>query len=252
MLKKNPRPTPDQIAYALHNIPGHKVGTVLCRRGAFTCSVVSVDINITGRQSHAAEPQAGHNPAGGLAKFLAWIAEQEHPDLESDEYTLATVVHVGVGTPGKYGVSPGQARVSLTLRSRQRARLEALRLAIEAHAAKVWAAPAFTVETDWKESFKSVENSERGAKSIAEVLSSLTTKERGPTELHQLAQPFSWGEDFSEILDVVGDGAMFGLGSGLEQPPLHDRAYVFNEACLWRGLEMFWGLVGLQAASTSA
>lgn len=47
---------PDAV-YALHNIPGIEAGTVICREGSFTCSVISCDIELHGHTSHAAEPQ---------------------------------------------------------------------------------------------------------------------------------------------------------------------------------------------------
>ena len=49
------RYTPDRV-FALHNIPGEKLGTVLGKPGSFTCSVVSCEIVLKGRSAHAAEP----------------------------------------------------------------------------------------------------------------------------------------------------------------------------------------------------
>ena len=52
---------PDRV-FALHNIPGAPLGTVICKTGSFTCSVVSCDIELHGRTSHAAEPLKALSP----------------------------------------------------------------------------------------------------------------------------------------------------------------------------------------------
>ena len=42
--------------FALHNIPGEPLGTVICKKDSFTCSVISCDIELHGHTSHASEP----------------------------------------------------------------------------------------------------------------------------------------------------------------------------------------------------
>ena len=50
--------------------------------------------------------------------------------------------------------------------------------------------------------------------------------------------PFRWSEDFGHLLQL-GPGAMFGLGSGAEHPPLHAETYDFPEDLMIPGIAMF-------------
>jgi metal-dependent amidase/aminoacylase/carboxypeptidase family protein len=51
-----------------------------------------------------------------------------------------------------------------------------------------------------------------------------------------------WGEDFGLFTEHF-KGAMFGLGSGTEQPALHNPDYDFPDALLETGSVMFEAIV---------
>ena len=104
-------------AFALHNIPGYPLHAVLCKEGSFTCAVVSVSITLTGKTSHAAEPQKGISPIPAMLTIVDELSRWNNTDMQSDNYFLSTIVEIHVGEEA-YGVSAGNGVIRATLRAK--------------------------------------------------------------------------------------------------------------------------------------
>ena len=63
--------------------------------------------------------------------------------------------------------------------------------------------------------------------------------------LGRLEQPFRWSEDFGRFGGVCPIG-FFGLGSGTEQPALHNPEFDFPDDILETGMTMFWEIIRLE------
>ena len=61
--------------------------------------------------------------------------------------------------------------------------------------------------------------------------------------VRELPEPMRFGEDFGFFTRKF-KGAMFGLGAGLEAPPLHSQAYDFPDALLATGTALLKGIIG--------
>ena len=103
--------------FALHNIPGYPLHAVLCKEGSFTCAVVSVSITLTGKTSHAAEPQKGISPIPAMLTIVDELSRWNNTDMQSDDYFLSTIVEIHVGEEA-YGVSAGNGVIRATLRAK--------------------------------------------------------------------------------------------------------------------------------------
>jgi metal-dependent amidase/aminoacylase/carboxypeptidase family protein len=60
-----------------------------------------------------------------------------------------------------------------------------------------------------------------------------------PVEL--LEKPFRWSEDFAHFT-LQFPGVLFGLGSGVTQPQLHNPDYDFPDDIIETGVKMFYGI----------
>ncbi|HKL66769.1 MAG TPA: hypothetical protein VJ877_02670, partial [Bacteroidales bacterium] len=60
----------------------------------------------------------------------------------------------------------------------------------------------------------------------------------------EMEKPFKWSEDFSHFTKKY-KGAMFGLGSGKDQPALHNPDYDFPDQILASGINMFLNIYRL-------
>ncbi|MGB1585982.1 MAG: M20/M25/M40 family metallo-hydrolase [Thermoplasmatota archaeon] len=212
-------------AFAIHNIPGLELGTLEIGPGALAS--VGLRATLTGVEAHAASPQTGQSPwpdAHKLADQIADLAQGMGPDA------LATLIHVRLGREN-FGTSPGAAIVAATLRGADDD------VAVMRQA---WRAAPTDVQASWDEvdPFPATNNTEAGndlGRRAAEAVG---------MRVQRRERPYPWSEDFGHAVAKWG-GALFGLGSGVDQPALHDDAYRFPAELLDQGVRFWCALGGL-------
>ena len=218
--------------FALHNIPGYPLGSVICRPGSFTPAVESISIELQGRTSHAGEPEKGINPAGVLGHIITHLNGLHNPDKSSPEYCVSTPIHIQMGEEA-YGTSAGHAWIRYTFRTWTNERLNQLKRSIEQEVKRaVSMKEGLQYSTEWKQPFNSNNNHEDAV-----------TLVRMAAHRNQLAyiekeDPFDWGEDFGLFTEQY-KGAMFGLGAGENCPALHNPDYDFPDELIAPGIRMF-------------
>ena len=224
---------PDRV-YALHNIPGEPLGTVLCKTGSFTCSVISCDIELHGRTSHAVEPLKALSPYPAARAITDQLLVLNQYDMERDDFRLLTLVEFRVGEPA-YGVTAGHGVLRFTLRAKDDHLLQKTKLQLEGIVSRAATNDGLQTSVSWKEYFAASSNAADAVKQIQEAaqICGLTYKEK--------PQPFSWGEDFG-LLTQHYDGALFGLGSGENQPSLHHQHFDFPDELVPIGVRLFYEL----------
>lgn len=241
---------PDRI-YALHNLPGFSLGTVVVRRDVFASGSIGLDIRLYGVTSHAAEPERGVSPARAVAKLIETISTigppesaplEDPPGMSTPKSsvpgTLATVIHARVGDPA-FGVTPGYGEVLATLRSPDSGELARLTDRIETLARNVAAERGLRVELERTEEFHATTNDPECAEVVRRAAQSLGSEVNVPE------QPFRWSEDFGRFTEV-GAGVLFGLGSGTDQPALHRPEYDFPDELLALGTSLFLEIVSIE------
>ena len=223
---------PDCV-FALHNIPGAPLGTVICKTDSFTCSVVSCDIELHGHTSHASEPLKALTPYPAAKAITDELLALNQYDMERDVFCLLTLVEFRIGEPA-YGVTAGHGVLRFTLRAKDDKLLRLTKLRLEEIVSKVAeATPGLTTAISWKEYFAASANATEAVERIraAACACGLPYQEK--------PQPFSWGEDFG-LLTQQYDGALFGLGSGESQPPLHHQHFDFPDELVPIGVRLFY------------
>lgn len=223
---------PSLQVFALHNIPGEKIGTVLHRTGSFTCSVVSCDIELHGRTSHAAEPQFAICPYQAAQLITNKILSFSQFDLSHSDYRLATLIEFRVGEPA-YGVTAGHGVLRFTLRTQNDLLLHETQSEIETLVTDICQQEELQSSVQWREYFAASNNH---AEAIAALLKA--AKQNGLT-CQENTVPFSWGEDFG-LLTQHFNGALFGLGAGKRTPALHHPNYDFPDELIETGRDLFY------------
>lgn len=222
--------------FALHNIPGYPCGSIICKQGSFTCSVISCEIKMEGITAHAAEPHTGVSPFGALTRVAEAALRWSQPDFEQDDYQVVTLIGLQIGG-ADYGVAAGGGVLRLTLRAKNDHLLKRRMAEIEAllHN-ETQREPRLRSEVRWIEYFAESKNNAEAVEQIkrAATANGLPYMEK--------PQPLAWGEDFG-LLTQHYPGAMFGLGAGEHCPNLHHHDYDFPDEILEPGINMFWELV---------
>ena len=148
-----------QAIYALHNIPGYPLGTVVlpgplgstsvaeqpCKY-TFAAASTGIVFRLDGRETHASTPELGINPGLAVAEIIQRVGSGEcivdstrgqalpttHYPLSTNTEAFATLICVRLGSPA-FGTSAGSAEVMFTLRAFTNAAME--RLLADANAA---------------------------------------------------------------------------------------------------------------------
>ena len=224
--------TPD-YAFALHNLPGFRKHDIIIRDETFASASKGIIIKLHGKTSHAGEPENGINPSMAVAeiikKFHTLPAEKDFKDL-----TLITMVNVKVGEKA-FGTSAGYGEVMATLRSYRNDDMEKLTSKAEEFIKATASKENLEVEIEYTEEFLATENDSQCNQLIEKAAqdNNLYIDKKDAT--------FRWSEDFSHFTHRF-KGALFGLGSGIDQPQLHNPDYDFPDEIIETGASIFFSI----------
>ena len=218
--------------YAFHNRSGYPEGSVVVRSGLCQCASKGLTVRMTGRRSHASEPEKGINPSFALTALVSHVEsllKEPHQGL-----VLCTVVNISVGQKD-FGISAGEGEVSMTLRADREAEMDALEAGIREEAARLAQANGLEVKFEVSDPFPETVSS-------AECVRRVETAAQGlQLPLLQMEAPWRASEDFGYYTREF-PGAIFYIGSGETWPPLHTPEYEFNDAILGTAVDMFLAL----------
>ena len=218
--------------YALHNRSGYPEGSVVVRPGLCQCASKGLTVRMTGRRSHASEPEKGLNPAFALASLVSHVERLLNAPHQG--LVLGTVVNIAAGQKD-FGISAGEGEVSMTLRAEQTAEMDALESGIREEATRLAQANGLEVEFEVSDSFPETVSSKECVQRVE------VAARRLGAPLLQMEAPWRASEDFGYYTREV-PGAIFYIGNGETWPPLHTPDYDFNDAILETAVDMFLAL----------
>ncbi len=103
-------------AFAIHVEPGRPFGYVSTRVGLINCASQGLEIKLTGKTAHAADPEDGVSPALAVSKLIPALNALGSGGKLDDNFRLVTITHVQIGEPS-FGTAPGEAVIYATLRT---------------------------------------------------------------------------------------------------------------------------------------
>lgn len=225
---------PDYV-FAFHNLPGFKINSIIVSSGGFASASKGMIMKLTGKTSHAAEPENGINPSLAVAeiirKFSILSKDREH----AKGFTLVTIIHARIGEKA-FGTSPGYAEIMATLRAYRNEDMEQLIKEAEKTARSVASEHRLKIEVSYTEVFPATVNNEK----CVEIVKSAAG--RNNYSVIDVSEPFRWSEDFGHFTAGY-KGAMFGIGSGENHPQLHNPDYDFPDEIIPTGINMFYTII---------
>ncbi|MFO7842276.1 MAG: amidohydrolase [Bacteroidales bacterium] len=220
--------------FALHNLPGYEKGSVVLGEKNFASASKGMIIKLTGKTSHAGEPENGNSPAIAMADIIKELTLLPQKENVFNDFTLVTVIHARLGEVA-FGTTPGYAEVMATLRSYTNADMEVLTQQAEKVALDNAQKNNLKQEISYVEEFPATINNHQ----LVEQLELVGKDYQIPTEY--LQKPFRWSEDFAHFT-LQFPGVLFGLGSGTNQPQLHNPDYDFPDDIIENGVKIFYGI----------
>lgn len=216
-------------AFGMHNLPGLPTNAIIVRKGVFACASKGITILLKGIPSHASEPEKGHSPANVLSYLISELPPLANPDIKSDDFSLLTVTHANLGTPG-FGISPSKAVLMLTIRSISNAVLSQLDNNIRALVNERASRAGIQFFIEYQDEFPATINDIETVNIFSEILTNYN--------IIQADNPFKWSEDFAHFTEL-SKGVLFGIGAGISHPPLHSTDYDFNDDIVPTGISVW-------------
>lgn len=218
-------------AFALHNLPGYPMHKIVLSDKLFASASRGMKIELTGKSSHAAEPENGINPGYGMAKMLTEYHEVLNNKKLFSAFILLTPIHMRLGNLA-YGTSPGDGEINLTLRSYHDSDMKKLTRELEKITHKIADNEKLGVDISYEEVFPATVNDPGCTDTVQKACKDLEL------EYENLKEPFRWSEDFGYFTSKY-KGALFGLGSGVDQPALHNPDFDFPDELIPTGTNLF-------------
>jgi amidohydrolase len=225
---------PDYI-FSLHNLPGFKKEQIVIKKGVFASTSVGLAVNLIGKTSHAGEPKSGKSPINGLLEILSFLVDfsKINPNLQDGD--IVTVIHIEMGEIA-FGTSPGKATIMVTLRSYDDDKLGLMKEKILKEITKSAEKYKLEYNFEWLEEFPSTLNEDTCVDIIKLAANKLNK------DIKELDCPLPWSEDFSYYLKEI-TGALFGIGSGINHPSLHNENYDFPDEIIETGMEILYQII---------
>jgi hippurate hydrolase len=106
---------PCDAIFALHNMPGSPVGTVVVQAGPTMASSERVRLAITGKGGHGAMPELAVDPVPVLASLINAIQTIKSRNLGPEEYAVISIGMVQAGSV--YNIIPDEASMLVSVRT---------------------------------------------------------------------------------------------------------------------------------------
>ena len=222
---------PDYI-FALHNVPGFKKHRIFLKKGSFASGSKGMTIQLTGKTAHAAEPQNGISPAAAISQIINKLHNLKESKTLFSDFILLTIVHIQLGEIS-FGTSHGYAEIRITLRAFENADMDLLTHQCEKIIQDISRSEKLGCKITFNEVFPATVN-ENECVDIVEQ----SAKQIG-LETEHLKTPFKWSEDFGYYTEKYA-ACYFGLGSGKDQPQLHNPDFNFPDDIIETGTELFY------------
>ncbi|WP_134496638.1 amidohydrolase [Microvirga pakistanensis] len=221
---------PDFV-FALHSLPGMKLGRVALIEGPVSCASRGMRIVFTGKTAHASMPETGLSPVDAVARLMPALTALGSGGPMDAGFAMVTVTHARIGEPA-FGIAPAHGEVWATLRTLTDSGMDALVARAERLANDAAAASGLSVHISYNDIFRHCENAPEAVAHLRRALDA----EGVPHDRGDL--PMRPSEDFGH-LGANAPAAMFFLGAGENHAALHNPDYDFPDDLIAIGSRIF-------------
>lgn len=214
--------------YGTHIYPELPKGEVFTRAREMMAGGCEFELLVTGKASHAAQPQNGINALVACVEILQKSLEQEEKSFDNDTFHL---LHFGTFHSGSaFNIIADQAHVRGSIRYYDPKVFDTICDIIEYHSNEVIKKYGVKVNFKINHHYPPVLNNEN----LFEILHEKKL-------VHKLEAPVLISEDFG-YYRTVAPAIFFFLGTG-EAIPLHSDKFTFDESILEQGVKLYRALL---------
>ena len=229
----------DQV-YGLHNWPLLPAGTWGWRDGPTMAAVADIEITVTGKGAHGAQPHTGVDPivvSAAIVQALQSIVSRNVEPLDAGVVTIGSIQGGHI-----FNVIPETVKMLGTGRWFTPAVGDQLEQGVKRLATNI--AEGFGARADavFRRSYPATVNDPAANILARRAMSAVS----GENKVQELAKPTMGGEDFSFMLNAKqGAYVMLGTGRGPDDAMVHHPRYDFNDEVLTTGAS-YWATLAEQ------
>ena len=231
---------PMRQVFGMHNWPLAPEGTFLWRDGPIMAAVGNIEIEITGKGAHGAQPHLGTDPivvaSAMVQAFQSIVSRTIHP-------ILGGVITIGCIQGGHtHNVIPQTVRMLGTGRWFDAAVGDTLERGVRRLSHSIAEGFGATAETSFQRLYPATVNDPEAMTLARQAAAAVA----GEARVVPLSEPAMTGEDFSFMLNAKqGAYILIGTGTGQDDAMLHHPRYDFNDDVLATGAS-FWATLAEQ------
>jgi amidohydrolase len=229
---------PCEAIFGMHNRPGMPLGKFAVRAGAMMAGGAFFDIDIEGRGSHGARPEAGVDSILVASHITAALQSIVARNVRPVDTAVLSVTQIHGGNA--YNVIPQTVRLSGTVRAFSNEVMQLIGRNIARVAEGVAAGFGAKAKTDFRAIFPPTVNNAEEADYAASICADIV----GAESVKRDPALIMASEDFSFMLNEVrGCYINIGNGDGEGACEVHNPGYDFNDSALPYGASFFARLV---------
>jgi len=218
-------------AFAIHVEPGRPFGYVSTRVGLINCASKGLEISLSGKTAHAADPEDGISPAVAIAKLIPELNALGKGGPLDDQFRLLTITHAQLGDYS-FGIAPGNALINVTLRTAFDDAMEGLEEAVKELVCSVSQQEGLAVSFREFDAFAATVNDAEATQIATNAMNALGISSG------DLGLPMRASEDFG-VFGWSAKAAMLCLGPGDDYAALHSQHYDFPDKLIPVGVSIF-------------
>ncbi len=226
---------PCDAIYAMHNRPGMAIGEFAISPGPSAAGGAFFDIQVTGRGSHGARPEASIDPVLVCSHITTALQSIVSRNIAPADTAVLSVTKIVGGDA--YNVIPQTATISGTCRAFKREVMTQMEEGMKRIAKGVAEGFGATAEVDFRFIFAPLINDADRTTELADAAAAVS----GNDKVDRSKPPGMGSEDFSFMMEKV-PGAYIQVGNG-DSAQLHNPAYNFNDECTPYGSALYASIV---------
>lgn len=227
--------------YGMHNMPGLALGKFAIKPNAFMASMDRVDIEITGKGSHAAMPHKGIDPVLVGAQLVVALQSVVSRSIDPLENAVISICQFNAGKARN--IIPQSATLGGTVRTLKPKVRDLVEKRVRAICEGVALQTGAQINLSYDRGYPVLMNHPPQTDVAARVASEVV----GDTNVNTAVAPMMGAEDFAYMLEKR-PGAFIFIGNG-DSAGLHHPAYNFNDEAIQYGTSYWIRLVETQLAA---
>jgi len=227
----------------MHNRPSLAVGRFAVRAGPMMAGGAFFDIQVTGKGTHGARPEAGIDAALAAAQIAVTLQSIVARNIAPVETAVLSVTRLHAGDA--YNVIPQEAVLRGTIRAFRKETMALVKERIETISSGIARTLGGSAKADVRIAFPPLVNDRDSVRFIADVAAEIV----GEENLNREGPFVMASEDFSYMLEKV-PGAFINIGNGGGEGgcEVHNPGYDFNDEIITLGATLWSRVVETKLA----